>query len=128
MFSRIADPLVREYLDGDSGSEEDGPDAGVTKRLQYVFDVTDDRALEQAAELASEAKSMREYSSLGCDAQAHVHLLCGVCGTHVFSQAAAVQHAVNSNHNDFHEIDDEVPAAASASASATGAAPVGGSK
>lgn len=122
-----ADPLVREYLDGDSGSEDEGPGSGLTQNLQFKFDVTDDKALEQATELAAEAKSVRAYSALGGDARSHVHMLCGVCGTHVFSQMAAMDHAANTNHCDFQEIYDEEPVPPTGqAATASGPAPGGG--
>lgn len=79
------DPLYLEPLDGGS--------------IQTIFPTEDERMLLEAAQLAREAKSSRQFT----DVQKFT-LMCIDCKIKLNGQAAAQQHAKDTGHKNFGEI------------------------
>ncbi|XP_043250943.1 yod1 deubiquitinase [Colletes latitarsis] len=79
------DPLYLEPLDGSS--------------IQTIFPTEDERILLEAAELAREAKSSRQFT----DVQKFT-LMCNDCKIKLNGQTAAQQHAKETGHMNFGEV------------------------
>ncbi|XP_031832087.1 yod1 deubiquitinase [Nomia melanderi] len=79
------DPLYLEPLDGGS--------------IQTVFPVEDENMLLEAAELAREAKSSRQFIDVE-----KFTLMCIDCKTKLSGQTAAQQHAKETGHMNFREV------------------------
>ncbi|XP_033333144.2 yod1 deubiquitinase [Megalopta genalis] len=81
------DPLYLEPLDLQGGS------------IQTIFPTEDKRILLEAAELAREAKSSRQFT----DVQKFT-LICNDCKVKLNGQTAAQQHAIETGHMNFGEV------------------------
>ncbi|KAI4492349.1 hypothetical protein M0804_002140 [Polistes exclamans] len=79
------DPLYLEPLDGGS--------------IQTIFSTEDDRMLLEAAELAREVKSSRQYTDIQ-----KFKLMCYVCNIKLNGPVAARQHASETGHKSFGEV------------------------
>ena len=71
----------------------------IEPRQQTIFPTTDERILEQALQLAKEAKQSKEYTDLH-----RFQLKCNVCNTLIVGQTEAQLHAKSTGHVDFSEI------------------------
>lgn len=89
MFDGIHyDPLYMEPLNGGG--------------IQTIFPREDERLLQEAQELAREAKSSRQYTDVN-----KFTLKCMVCNIHLSGQKEAQLHATSTGHANFGEIVDE---------------------
>ncbi|KAJ9573943.1 hypothetical protein L9F63_008685 [Diploptera punctata] len=79
------DALYLEPLEGDN--------------IQTMFLTSDENVLQQAEELAQEAKSSKQYTDLG-----HFTLKCLVCQKLLTGQVQAQQHARDTGHMNFGEV------------------------
>lgn len=80
------DPLYKESLKGDN-------------EIQTMFPSTNEKVLIEAAELAQEAKSSRQYTDVN-----KFTLRCLVCHVELRGQNEAQQHAQTTKHTNFGEI------------------------
>ncbi|XP_064606549.1 ubiquitin thioesterase OTU1-like [Liolophura sinensis] len=80
------DPLVYEPCDPN-------------RPIQTIFDITDDKILAQAMEIASEAKASRQFTDVSS-----FTLRCLVCQKALKGQEEAQQHAKETSHINFGEV------------------------